>query len=458
MGEVMTSSSGIIKNILSYNYSEKDVIKEYLNNVLPKNKKNSRYEVNLNFFEKGGEYIFDFTESAAVGFDSLPQLEKAYTIAESDRSGTNNMGFGIYSPITIHKDYLSVNLFIQDTDNGAYYSISFYNGDAANPKITTHQGNLEDLEFAAEFVTLSNGTRSIWFSAPASKSTEIPTSIQGMVKFVVHKSSEITTHTPDKTDIKKSIGESYFDYLNQVGDHKLVINYNGNQIEGVDILAKPSSNLTPHKKEYELIGDPNSDFYIKESGSPEWHKLTKTRGISEAKSITEPVGQKALLTILWTDLVPESTETIDTSLRKIFVKVDGTYIFGEEYKASCNCLTRVVLEFECVNDNNFDNYIRPDANKSRSTLTDEFKHRLTSLIKNMTQSTHTKGHTKEAENAEKFRVWGEMCAKEAKTGFEECGRGKCELCQKDLTVFDFKIKKRRGLPHAIWCGTCKQKQ
>ena len=218
-------------------------------------------------------------------------------------------------------------------------------------------------------------------------------------------------------------------------------------------MAEQPANLTPYKNEYELIGDTNSDFYIKEikeKGGAEWHKLTKTRGISEAKSSTEPVGQKAFLTISWTDLVPEGRE-IDTSLRKIFVKVDGTYIFGEEYKATCNCLTRVVLDFKCVNDNNFDNYIRPDANKSRSTLTDEFKHRLTSLIKGLTKSTHTKGHTKEAENRKKFQLWGEMCENEGKTGFEECGRGKCELCPKDLTVFDFKIKKRTN---AIWCGTC----
>ena len=69
-------------------------------------------------------FQFIFEEENSIGFKSLEEIKKAYKIADSERTGTNNMGYGIYSPITLCKDYDSFNLFIQNTESGKLYSIS----------------------------------------------------------------------------------------------------------------------------------------------------------------------------------------------------------------------------------------------------------------------------------------------------------------------------------------------
>ena len=65
MEEVKTSSSGIIKNILSLNYTIEDVVKEYLNNVLSKNENNSEYEIEMFFKSSKVDACFDFIEKGS---------------------------------------------------------------------------------------------------------------------------------------------------------------------------------------------------------------------------------------------------------------------------------------------------------------------------------------------------------------------------------------------------------
>ena len=110
---------GMVRNILSLNYTHQTAVKEYLNNVLEKNT-SPYYSITFNLKNiNRHEFLFECIEENACGFESLEEIKAAFRIADSERTGTNNMGYGIFSPITINKDHEAFGLFIQDNDNGS---------------------------------------------------------------------------------------------------------------------------------------------------------------------------------------------------------------------------------------------------------------------------------------------------------------------------------------------------
>ena len=383
MKKVEASSSGIIKNILSLNYDELDTIKEYLNNVLSKNN-DPNYEVNINFRQMGPFKYFEFVEIGSGnpnGFNSLPSLKKAFRIADSERNGTNNMGFGIFSPITINPHYISINIFIQCTGirGGDFYSISYYNGDVSDPNIDMYQGFLDELPFL-KGIAEPNGTRSIWISSPQPPPgwTGSLKDIEGQIRrHCISLNSQRYQKIGEKCIIT-SIGNNYFDYL-KPSESMVKINCNGKPVNGFDILAPLESSLKYNSVTYELRASNSGEYYIK-SGE-EWYKWLKkgSMGKKPVSSVNSSNTQEARLTIIDCP-IPCSKKKIESGHRKIWVKIDKTFIFSEDFSSSCNQLTRAVLEFDTVIDNQFDSYIRADPNKSKSTLKEELKMRATSLI------------------------------------------------------------------------------
>ena len=67
--------------------------------------------------------------------------------------------------------------------------------------------------------------------------------------------------------------------------------------------------------------------------------------------------------------------------RKIWVKLNDIYIFNEDFGMHGWDEIRVSIELENENDNQIDMFITPSPNKSYSTLNEEFKKRVVSLIR-----------------------------------------------------------------------------
>ena len=469
MEEVKTSSSGIIKNILSLNYTDEDVVKEYLNNVLPKNENNSEYEIEMSFKTTKDFGCFDFIEKGSGnprGFESIPALEKAYRIADSDRSETNNMGYGIYSPICISKNSMSVNFFIQDTPNGSFYSISLYNGDPNEPLIYTEQGLLSGLTYDIERVKEEKGTRSIWFIFRPLDRLQHPSVDILIVEIMKWFDLSVNAkQVPSINPIPKSIGKYYFDYLNAESDYPIKIKYNGETVSGIDIL-EPVGSSTKRSITFDLKATPN-ELYIKNEDEAAWSKMLKKYGSGLSKSkekVNHDQGsQQAKLTICdvngGCNDVKKGQKHTD---KKIWVKIGKIYIFCVSFPDALGTNSiRAVLTFDKVDDNNFENFITPNPNKSSSSLRNQDTlDRITALVKltvrtDFTMQAPRKEKLQETKEEKKLRLWQDHAG--------DTLRSICGICNSTkINVLTCKIVKKlsdsafaKGVPYeTICCAEC----
>ena len=125
MKSVEISRKGTLENLKETGYDLQGVVCEKLNNVIHKNH-NPDYSVSIlngDVKHRDVEYgMIAIYEKYAVGFVSSEQLKQAFTLNESCRSGLNNRGMGIYSPVCIDKRDIT-GLFIQSNSNGNFLTV-----------------------------------------------------------------------------------------------------------------------------------------------------------------------------------------------------------------------------------------------------------------------------------------------------------------------------------------------
>ena len=167
METVTVSNNGIIKNILSLNYDEFQSIIEYINNVILKND-HPEYVFHFDYkWISKSIYFYEFYDKNAVGFSSINELKRAFSFADSNRSGANNMGYGVFSPLTIEK-IDAFNVFIQKNESkksffgivhfiSASESIKTMVGEYENGKVTIKGRSIDISEMEVD-----GGTNSIW--------------------------------------------------------------------------------------------------------------------------------------------------------------------------------------------------------------------------------------------------------------------------------------------------------
>jgi len=381
------SQKGVVKNILSLNHTPSTALKEYLNNVLGKNT-NPGYEISFNLKKKdfGGGCMFEFIERNACGFTALNEIQSAFTIAESERIGVNNMGYGIYAPLTINSDHNALGMFIQDTEKGRFISVVSF--DPSRSTISTFQDRFEGTSICGQDVReliVPGGTRSVWYTSPgeSSQTDDVGSSIKQIRgRFNVFKSI-----SNEKGDVEAEILE-----LSKFYNYSLV---NGIDISYGDIPLLPMDILTPDegrpgaKEGYEIsVKTFNSvkNYRIRSETEDIWYNFTK----DHKKSIGKPserrshgVEQKAFLTVYDIDIpLAGRDNTIDRKLdRKIWVEMDNTFLFCEDFPLNDYPNIRVVLKLNNESENQFDWFISPDANKSNSKIHPEMKARINELVK-----------------------------------------------------------------------------
>ena len=230
MQDVRISEQGIVKNIISLSYNFQTTTREYIQNVLKKNLETNpeNYSIDFTIKQHDKHFMYVFTETNAIGFKDIDEMQKAFSIADSDRTGANNMGYGIYSPITINKEASTIGLFVQNTPNGAYYSIVYF--DASTFKMCSRQGRLEELGDISHpiFQTTENGTKFIWFQINKETVLNDSNEIIITLKRLYGQYERKDVYKPEDWSSEiEELGKFYSDYI-KVGAS---INYDGKKIK-----------------------------------------------------------------------------------------------------------------------------------------------------------------------------------------------------------------------------------
>ena len=391
--QVTISEQGIIKNIMTLGYNRLTTVKEYLNNVLSKNVAHE-YAININMKDMnyGNLFLFEFEEKNAYGFSTMEELIKAFRIADSERSGTNNMGYGIYAPITINKGHDAMGLFIQDNENGRFYSVVHFNN--TFNIISTVQGPLEDIESEQDITFMrsgmEHGTKFVWVTFPDRDESDEPTMLGAtdvirMIRLNYRISEKYGCMDADVEEEIMDLGKYYNHYLQ--GLQPVSITYGGVPVCGQNIL-QPDENKTVRERVYEtsIARDTSShlEYRIRDdSGTLRKFINNSTKPFSEAPARSRHHGvQEAIVRIYDIDTPNDASENKTRSLdRKMWVKIGETYIFTEDFPLRGHPNIRVVIELTNEGGNEFGYFISPDANKSNSTINPDFKKRLSDLVK-----------------------------------------------------------------------------
>jgi hypothetical protein len=451
LNAVNISEKGIVKNILSYNYTHQTAVKEYLNNVLDKNV-DPDYKITFNLKDiQRSVFMFECVEEVCCGFKSLEEIQTAFKIADSERVGANNMGYGIFSPITINKEDEAHGLFIQNNDNGSFYSIVCFGPEQS--QIWTIQGEFSGTTILGVDVSdmiVPGGTRFVWITSPAPVNLDgddISLDADIMVRFVRKFWLKSVKIANKGDDVEKAILElgKYYSHYTSPGTS---IFYGDLPITSIDFL-KADEGQVKAERSYEIsvmMIEGKKEYRIMDE-EREWRNFT-------TKS-TEPIGgnatrrhharqQCATVTIhdINTPIVGEDSNMRDRLQkrkqdRKIWVKIGETYIFCEDFPLNGYPNIRAVIELENSGDNEFDYFISPDANKSNSKVINDIKDRISGLIK-WTIKEHFTGYSGRVQISDtlKHEAW------EFWNG--NCCSGVCcseDGCSTPLTPWKYSVKK-----------------
>lgn len=407
MESVKVSKKGITKNVLSLNYDEITTIIEYINNVISKNNDDD-YRITFDMKEVCGRYIFTFQDHNSVGFLDELEIERAFSIADSKRSDTNNMGYGIFSPLTIHKKHHSLGLFLQKKETESLFAIALFIPDQEDC-LQTQTGTYEDsilLGVNVSELEVEFGTQCIWVSGTTVGLTDDcePRESREIIKFV--KGTYKKSQTPQAKNLLSddltndnqlyakclSLGKTYYDHL-----QTKQISFNDVAIKPIDFLGyglDKSRKLVFHVES--LLVEQKEVYRIRQEGDDTWRKLNKT-GIGEEWSsnrisrsnmiqsckirihcLPRPQDRQHITedSAYWETLDRKEMRTE----RKIYTKLGNTIIFDEEYsKHGCDEI-RVIIDLNNNKDNQMERFISPNANKSNSKINSEFKSRVVSVV------------------------------------------------------------------------------
>lgn len=437
MDSVKVDNAGVLKNLLAGNYSDEQIVYEYLNNVLSKNKDKTNYSINYGFrnlYEKsnfGTGTLFIFQESNCIGFKETPNyndkgimvdttsafdmLQNAYQIAKSDRSGTNNMGNGIYSPLTIDKTNDSLHLFIQHNENGSFYSVAYFDSiqsDSNELPLCTKQGEIVDNKILGFDVlsildTINNGTLSIWCSDGTKLSDNRKKFDYKFVEYIIklyNKPAEFS----HSNDIDINIGKRYHYYLDRgISINRIDNGDNNNKennilipVEKQNILEDPPMCIRSRMKEYHIRITKDREnknmFLIKrnyDGGTYDWMELKSENTFGRPRN--DPISDKPEK--LTRDMENNAQDAIYTVYdyeidedhrihgrdldRCIWVNIDNIYISKIElsFPPQFSPNPRFTLKF--TDSNKVDKYMALNINKSNSRMNDDILNRLNFLSK-----------------------------------------------------------------------------
>jgi len=380
MEDVRINEKGTIQNLLSLNYTDKNKVFEDFANVIHKNS-NPEYNISFSLKEYRHYTMFIFEDNNSIGFQSLDELKRAYSIADSDRKGANNMGYGIFSAITIDRNNDAIHLFLQSNENGNYFSMARF--DSANLSLQTIQNNyqnnmINNIDISS--LINENGTRSIWLSGPNMNLSRVLKTI----KDEYDKKDSNYCNIDDLDEIKRDIGKRYNHFI----EHGIQIKYENDPIDPIDILKYDFNDIDIQnrlKSKYDIriqYKDKSQLFYLREENEDSFKLFNKSSTNPFGKDFegadTRSKKQMAELEIYHLGNKSLSSYKND---RKIWVEINDIKIFSEDFVMNQWANIRVILKLKNESDNKFDQFITPNANKSNSKINDKLKEYIVNLIK-----------------------------------------------------------------------------
>lgn len=449
MTAVQISPEGIVKNISSLNYNHETTMREYLNNILDKNRTNPYYQVQFNMKTMGRNlFMFECVERNACGFESFEELQRAFRIADSERSGTNNMGYGIFSPITINRDHEAYGLFLQHNQYGSFYSIVYFT--AKYSKIWTHQGVIVDGHVLGKDLTqyiVEGGNRFIWITRPDNTITEdeLNLDIHDILKRITvsyNLSVDKDVIEGDILDDFNKLGAYYLEFL--TGPDARNIFYGVHQLQPINFLMKDNGEMgVPRSYTIGIDRDDATGVTrnIVRDDAGVWRSLTlqPAKPIGETEIESSGVIQQRQTAVLKVYDIDEPVDTRQdlrkqrTSYRKVWVKLNDTFIFSEDFSMNGWPNSRIVLELENKGENDFNSFISPDPNKSNSSINPKLKAYLVCLIRKTLNTHFSTETTQRVTPTVKHEVWetvmGNVC------------RGICTnpTCSNELTAWKYDV-------------------
>ena len=473
MENVTVCNDGIIKNILSLNYNEIQSFIEYINNVIRKNNHPEYvYIFDCKIIQKTLT-LMHFYDNNGCGFKNLKEIEKAFSIADSDRSGTNNMGYGIFSILTIDNNSDSFNIFIQKKKNKSLYGIIHYISESGTIKTMTGEYNNSKITYEGKTVDVSdleieNGTNSIWFMGQnlsqnddgeergpiqiiqfIKRSYKRSQSEESIIKNDFYEYNPINEYDKNlgpegSSGIAYELGKKYHDLLKD--GKKLMC---GEEvIYPIDIFGYDLEDERKRTFDVQSLlvnGRKDRKFRIKEINELNWHKFNQSNAIGDiwdtngSGNLRGNNSQSCKIHISCLKR-PQDNDVKRKEMRrerKIFVKLDGIIIFEEEYGMHAFDEIRVIVELFNSKENEVSSFISLNPNKTNSKLNHEFKERIISLIKKMTKKDYfgklLKAKDKKPAKADRKVIWEKH---NGKVYEKKCHIGRCTTI---INVFDFQV-------------------
>jgi hypothetical protein len=419
MEKVKINRRGIIDNILQLKYTITENILEYINNIIEKNSNQPDYSINIsNKITKDKENMLILSDNNSLGFDSFKEMKDAYEIANSKKTGANNKGIGIFSPICIDDKKNSVGLFIQDTYNGKFITnVKYYSIDKTIfIKCRTFDefcGGDENMLDLVNQLKTKDGTISYWLNTKQSFQAK---SNKFLLNEILKKNEEEDKEKIDflkyysdiqknKIKIKNKIQkhESHIDIINKlryyyfeyINKDNITIQYNSTQINPLNIMNdtdKTDLEFNESRDEddevfKELkfnIEAQNKNYTIQKEKDDLRYKFKQSGdGFGKSVEIFRPTRENPIesCSIQVTD--NQENKRGNSDKRKIYIEVNKIIIAEQLFQMN-GCWPNLRIKVICENryDNTISKFVNLDNNKSKSRLNVVFEKMVTTLIKN----------------------------------------------------------------------------
>ena len=389
---------GVIANLLDHGYTLDSTIYEKLNNVIHLND-NEGYTIEFHNGKVGDYIMTSICERLARGFESVSEIKGAFTLNNSARTGLNNKGMGIFSPLCINRKNITTGVFIQMNSNGNF--LVLINWDPTKEPLIEHytftlgenvtlcddDGRIQLKEKCSNTIKKlmkDRSTLEVWVDNYDHQNTN--DSIYRLLRLYTKVLKNPVSTDSDEEDknnkIAREIGLRYHQF-------KGSIVFNGKTIYKWDPMHCYDGTPAEHEHKYEVLVTKNTNsnkMYLSTdlSNSGAFFKLNKGSFNTKkpVRKIQFELEKSCIITI--TDLGIDSNTSRKNSLDNyIYIEIGGTIVAKDTIKKSGNPWPNMRIKVSIVNNsgNDVSDFVILNGDKSKSSLNREFYEKLEHLIK-----------------------------------------------------------------------------
>ena len=400
MKSVLICIAGVIANLLGQGYTLASTIYEKLNNVIHLNNYEG-YTIEFhNVKVEGDKIVTSICERLARGFESVSEIKNAFTLNNSTRTGLNNKGLGIFSPLCMNPKSITTGVFIQNNSRGNFLVMIYWNPHTKklltdhytftlgeNVTLCGDDGRIQLKEKCSNMIKglmKDRSTLEIWVDNYDHQNTNksIYKLLRLYNKALKNPVSTDSCEQDINEQILREIGLRYHQFKGR-------IYFNGEEIYKWDPMHCYDGTPAKYEHTYEVFVTKNTNSnktYLSTdlSNSGELFKLNKgsfntKKPVRKTKFELE---KSCIITI--TDLGIDSNTSRKNSLDNyIYIEIGDTIIAKDTIKKSGNPWPNMRIKVSIINNsgNDVSDFVILNGDKSKSSLNSEFSEKLENLIK-----------------------------------------------------------------------------